>query len=74
MKNKPFTEEESHVEPEIINDLRLKIIELEQRVQKLEEGSSSSGVYTGGVPDYARNWYEEKKLKGGTLGVPGGGK
>lgn len=48
-----------------IDELLLRIQELEQRIIKLEAGRARTGVYTTGVPEYVRDYirYKKEELK-----------
>ncbi len=45
----------------IIEDLLLRVLKLEQRVNEIEINGSDTGVYFEGVPKYARDYIDERR-------------
>lgn len=45
----------------LIEDLLLRVLKLEQRVNEIELSGSDTGVYLDGVPKYARDYIEERR-------------
>jgi len=54
MDNKPTLDQE-------VNDLIVKIAELDQRISKLESSGNLDGIYLDGVPENIREYIKEKK-------------
>lgn len=53
-------EENRTIEQEVF-DLRIKMLEVLQRLEKIEKSNTGTGVYLDGAPDYARKYYEDQK-------------